>query len=168
MNFHACFLSLASLLLAACSSTTVVKRGEPITVDKQATLLLRNEEKLALRMARAQGDSLIVSESRSGRESRLPLSIVDTLSVRGREIDVVKGGMYGFLAGGGLGAILMIASAPASPMAGLNLLAVLPGAFIGALLGNLNETRYVFASTGDAAFPAADSAAPAPSPVSGE
>ncbi len=102
MNFHARFLSLASLLLAACSTTTVVKRGEPFALDGSATVVTSDSGAFAVRSARLEVETLKVVPKGSTDTAAIPLSRVKQVE----SSNAGHGALVGLLVGAGAGAFL--------------------------------------------------------------
>ena len=165
---------ISASLFFGCATTTVVKRGEPFTLDKKAAVFASEGRVLTVRNARVQDDSLIVLEYDNHWEKRLPLSSIGKVVVLNRIKGVQQGlgigGVAGGLAGGFIGLVSASNAAPCRtecyftippPVVGIfsGILGAGIGAGVGAVVGASVGNRQIFLFESDDAHPEVPDAA---------
>ncbi len=97
-------LSGIALILSACSTTRVVKSGQPFGRKGEATLVMRDGAVREITSVKVVGDSLVVSGDSLG--SRLPFGQVERLEYVSKGKGTVHGLLVGPLVGAGIGIVL--------------------------------------------------------------
>lgn len=95
---------VALLWLGACSTTSVVKRGQPFEKEGPVTLVMRDGSARQVPFVKAVGDSLVFS--RRLKAPRMPVAQADRLEYINHGLGVVRGLWVGPLVGMGVGALL--------------------------------------------------------------
>ncbi len=93
------WLFSAPFLLTACSTTTVIKRGDPLEIRGKAELHTRSGTKVDVRDLRIQGDTLFALEFYSGHPVQDHVADVEKLVYRSRGGGAMQGLAAGVAAG---------------------------------------------------------------------
>jgi hypothetical protein len=102
-------LAAGIALLSACSTTTVVYRGEPFDRKGSARLVTREGAMRTITHAQVVGDSLIGTTR--GADIRIPIVQADRLEYVSHGMGVLQGLLFGPLVGMGVGVVLGASSA---------------------------------------------------------
>lgn len=150
-----CIAALSIFSILGCSANTMVRRGEGFALNQTATLVTVSQQKLKIRNARTEEDSLVVADYHSGREIRFPFFDVEELVVRSRVKGAAEGLYLGLLIGGGLGALFGLTPAGncgegtagacifGGPVAG-GALGALTGLIYGPIIGAIKGKNHIY------------------------